>query len=58
LHVLAVKTVLVQCSLDKNVCEWLSMGQLLCAQDGSDAARADRSRKQDVLKELQLLHVK
>lgn len=55
---LAVKTVLVQCSLDKNVCEWLSMGQLLCAQDGSDAARADRSRKQDVLKELQLLHVK
>jgi len=34
---------------------WLSV---LFEQDGSDAARSDRSRKQDVLKELQLLHTK
>jgi len=34
---------------------WLSV---LFEQDASDAARSDRSRKQDVLKELQLLHSK
>jgi len=29
-----------------------------CEQDGSDATKTDRSRKQDVLKELQLLRIK
>jgi len=29
-----------------------------CEQDGSDAGKTDRGRKQEVLKELQLLRIK